>query len=410
MTLDKIVNGFNKTSKIVDNLSAKAAKVKPYIITAASAAAGSVSAKWAYNALEKIVGFYVPEATAALLAGATVTGAVAVAENQGLSHKYRNIWNKFKNADHSFFNASKYIDNKLHFDLYDKWDMIKDVCGNKFSRTAPAILSIGAMASMYGPEHWATWAAAAFGLYAAKGAWQGEKSPYQRIKFGNKFKEYFSRKNSIGAVAMALLSLGISAHSTLDYKPKHEPIKIAAPAASSPKPYNAPTQTKIEPKYEKPSPKYDPGKSNLVKAIEKEKTKTTQYQPVVNGGVITSKRGYRKDPITGKWRYHQGVDIAAPAYTPIRPINYGCGQVISTGKLKNYEDFGKIVAVDHGNGIISYYAHIDDIKVNLGDKVCKDTVLAVIADMRKMGRGTGPHVHVEVSKNGKSVDPMGYVR
>ena len=115
-------------------------------------------------------------------------------------------------------------------------------------------------------------------------------------------------------------------------------------------------------------------------------------------GVITSRFGHRSDPFHNKKRMHKGLDIAAPTGTPIHPIRPGT--VVSSGKRGG---FGNVVIVDHGAGVTSLYAHCNELKVQKGDKVRPGDVIATVGST---GRSTGPHLHLEVHKDGRAVDPM----
>ena len=115
-------------------------------------------------------------------------------------------------------------------------------------------------------------------------------------------------------------------------------------------------------------------------------------------GVITSRFGRRTDPFHGKKRAHKGLDIAAPTGTPITPIRPGT--VVSAGKRGG---FGNVVIVDHGQGVTSLYAHCNELKVQKGDKVGRGDIIATVGST---GRSTGPHLHLEVHRDGSAVDPM----
>jgi murein DD-endopeptidase MepM/ murein hydrolase activator NlpD len=118
----------------------------------------------------------------------------------------------------------------------------------------------------------------------------------------------------------------------------------------------------------------------------------------VDGGVVTSKFGARRDPFHGRTRAHKGLDIAAPQGTPIQPIRPGT--VVSAGKRGG---FGNVVVLDHGDGTTSLYAHCHELKVQKGDTVQRGDVIATVGST---GRSTGPHLHLEVHQDGTAVDPM----
>jgi murein DD-endopeptidase MepM/ murein hydrolase activator NlpD len=119
-------------------------------------------------------------------------------------------------------------------------------------------------------------------------------------------------------------------------------------------------------------------------------------------GVVTSHFGRRTDPFHGKKRAHKGLDIAAPTGTPIKPVREGT--VLSAGKRGG---FGNVVVVDHGDGVTSLYAHCDELKVNKGDKVRRGDTIATVGST---GRSTGPHLHLEIHRDGAAVDPISELR
>ena len=109
----------------------------------------------------------------------------------------------------------------------------------------------------------------------------------------------------------------------------------------------------------------------------------------VDGGKITSGIGWRLDPFgSGRMVYHRGIDIAVPEGSPVYPVQKGT--VYYAGPYKGY---GNLVAVNHGNGIITLYGHNATVKVTAGDRVDSTTVIALSGNT---GRSTGPHVHFEV--------------
>ncbi len=109
----------------------------------------------------------------------------------------------------------------------------------------------------------------------------------------------------------------------------------------------------------------------------------------VDGGRVTSGVGWRLDPFgSGRKVYHRGIDIAVPEGTPVFPVQKGT--VYYAGPYKGY---GNLVAVNHGNGVLTLYGHNALVKVTAGDRVDSSTVIALSGNT---GRSTGPHVHFEV--------------
>lgn len=118
-------------------------------------------------------------------------------------------------------------------------------------------------------------------------------------------------------------------------------------------------------------------------------------------GKVTSRYGLRYDPIDGRLRHHNGVDIAVPEGSPVRTAAEG--KVVFSGQLPGY---GNTVVVEHGDGLTSLYAHNSVNLVKTGDVVDKNSILALSGSS---GRSTGPHLHFEVRRNGVVVDPMGLI-
>ena len=114
-------------------------------------------------------------------------------------------------------------------------------------------------------------------------------------------------------------------------------------------------------------------------------------------GRESSQFGPRTNPITGKANYHTGLDIAARTGTPAR--SSGDGVVIRARRSGGY---GNMVIVDHGNGLTTRYAHLSEFKVKKGDQVQAGSVIGLVGST---GMSTGPHLHFEVRRDGKAVDP-----
>jgi len=112
---------------------------------------------------------------------------------------------------------------------------------------------------------------------------------------------------------------------------------------------------------------------------------------------ISSEFGERTDPITGKTRFHHGMDIAAHAGTPVYPASKGT--VIFSGVKGGY---GNMVEILHDDGLVTRYGHNAKNFVREGDVV---TPAEPIASVGSTGRSTGPHLHFEVLKDGRALDP-----
>jgi murein DD-endopeptidase MepM/ murein hydrolase activator NlpD len=113
------------------------------------------------------------------------------------------------------------------------------------------------------------------------------------------------------------------------------------------------------------------------------------------GGSITSLVGMRTDPIDGIWRQHNGIDIAIPTGTPVKPV--ASGVVVYSGSRSGY---GNTVVVEHDNGIITLYAHNSRLLVTPGQPVSSENILALSGST---GRSTGPHLHFEAWQAGTNV-------
>ena len=126
-------------------------------------------------------------------------------------------------------------------------------------------------------------------------------------------------------------------------------------------------------------------------------------RPVPNeGSFISSPFGTRTDPFTGRLRRHNGVDIAG--YIGM-PINATAAGVITISEART--GYGFVVEVNHGSGLITRYAHASSLIVSVGELVEKGQQIAV---MGTTGRSTGPHVHYEVIKDGRQINPNYYIQ
>lgn len=119
-------------------------------------------------------------------------------------------------------------------------------------------------------------------------------------------------------------------------------------------------------------------------------------------GWLSSFFGTRTDPFTGRPAQHNGVDIAGKLGTKILAV--ASGVVTWSGERYGY---GTMVEVNHGNGYVTRYAHNSENLVAVGDTVKKGQALGL---MGSSGRSTGPHVHFEVLRHGRAVNPVKYVR
>lgn len=124
-------------------------------------------------------------------------------------------------------------------------------------------------------------------------------------------------------------------------------------------------------------------------------------RPIVKGW-MSSEYGMRTDPFHGEKRWHAGVDFAGRRGAEV--IAVASGVVTWSGDRSGY---GKMVEINHSDGFVTRYAHNEKNVAKLGAIVKKGEL---IATMGSSGRSTGPHVHFEVYKNGRTVDPASYIK
>jgi murein DD-endopeptidase MepM/ murein hydrolase activator NlpD len=122
----------------------------------------------------------------------------------------------------------------------------------------------------------------------------------------------------------------------------------------------------------------------------------------VERGWISSRYGYRNDPFTGKKAFHHGVDVAGKKDSNV--VAVASGIVVWVGEKGGY---GRLVEVKHSDGYVTRYGHNGEILVSVGDLVTQGQPIAL---MGSSGRSTGPHVHFEIARNGKTLNPSKYLR
>lgn len=121
----------------------------------------------------------------------------------------------------------------------------------------------------------------------------------------------------------------------------------------------------------------------------------------VKQGWISSGFGRRTDPFTGKKKYHRGIDFAGKAGSEVLAV--AAGVVIASERQSGY---GNVVEIRHADGYVTHYAHNRENLVKVGDWVEKGEPIAILGST---GRSSGPHVHFEVRRNGKVVNPTRFV-
>ncbi len=126
-------------------------------------------------------------------------------------------------------------------------------------------------------------------------------------------------------------------------------------------------------------------------------------QPVNNKDLkrLSSYYGYRTDPIYKVRKFHPGIDFSAPTGTEI----YATGDGVIKNIVRSRRGYGNRVIIDHGYGYETMYAHIHDFKVRKGQKVKRGQLIATVGNT---GKSTAPHLHYEIRKDNKRVNPIYY--
>ncbi|CAB3911936.1 hypothetical protein LMG26788_04841 [Achromobacter pulmonis] len=119
--------------------------------------------------------------------------------------------------------------------------------------------------------------------------------------------------------------------------------------------------------------------------------------PITDYPYLSSSYGWRRNPVTGRPAMHEGLDFAAPPGTPILAAS---GGVVLEAKF--HPGYGNMVEIDHGDGLITRYAHASSLLVKQGQLVERGQPVARVGSS---GRSTGPHLHFEVRLAGQPLDP-----
>jgi len=122
----------------------------------------------------------------------------------------------------------------------------------------------------------------------------------------------------------------------------------------------------------------------------------------VEGGWYSSNYGWRIDPFSGQRAFHEGIDFMAERGTPIYAAAAG---VVSYSEY--HPQYGNMIEIDHGNGLITRYAHASARAVKTGDIVMRG---AKIGEVGRTGRATGTHLHFEVRRNGAPQNPTRFLQ
>ena len=137
-------------------------------------------------------------------------------------------------------------------------------------------------------------------------------------------------------------------------------------------------------------------KSELIAAIP-------TIQPIKNKDLtrVASGFGYRIDPFTKKRRFHYGMDFTAKRGTPI----YASGNGIVKRADNRSSGYGRHIRIDHGFGYVSLYAHLSKYNVRRGQKVKRGEIIGYVGNT---GRSAGPHLHYEILKDKKKINPLNF--
>ena len=140
---------------------------------------------------------------------------------------------------------------------------------------------------------------------------------------------------------------------------------------------------------------------NRLDAVRKEAARLPISNPAP-GRAISSTFGVRKDPFLGTPALHSGMDFSAPTGFPAKAT--AAGTVARAGWNGGY---GRLVEIDHGNGLSTRFAHLSRIDVVEGRKVERGDIVGVVGSS---GRSTGPHMHYEIRRDGEAVDPLRFIK
>lgn len=136
--------------------------------------------------------------------------------------------------------------------------------------------------------------------------------------------------------------------------------------------------------------------------IDSAKKKLIPTMLPVEGGWYSSNYGWRIDPFTGQRAFHEGIDVMAELGTMIRAA---AGGVVVYSEF--HPQYGNMIEIDHGNDLISRYAHASKRTVKVGDVVLRG---AKIGEVGRTGRATGAHLHFEVRQRGAPANPAQFLR
>lgn len=126
---------------------------------------------------------------------------------------------------------------------------------------------------------------------------------------------------------------------------------------------------------------------------------TNSVTPVL--GEVTSSYGYRDHPVNGEYLFHSGIDLAADIGTPVAAFADGTVDFIGES-----EAYGLYIQLDHGNGVKTFYCHCSALYAHKGEAVSMGQTIAAVGDT---GNATGPHLHLEIKRDGVLLNPIYYI-
>ena len=139
----------------------------------------------------------------------------------------------------------------------------------------------------------------------------------------------------------------------------------------------------------------------MIKKVEADKEKILAHPAIypmdIGAKRLSSNFGYRRDPFSQKYKFHDGHDYSAQIGPPVYTTANG-----RVKKSKYWGSFGNYIEVDHGNGYITAYGHLSTRNVKAGDKVYRGQK---IGEVGNTGRSTAPHLHYEIQYQKKAIDP-----
>jgi len=144
---------------------------------------------------------------------------------------------------------------------------------------------------------------------------------------------------------------------------------------------------------------------NVLEALLLQSSASRRFMPSlppILDGWFSSNFGFRIDPFTGQRSFHEGIDFPAETGTPV--LAAASGKVVFADV---HPEYGKMVEIDHGNGLVSRYAHASQLLVKEGDLVVAGQRVASVGTT---GRSTGPHLHFEVRQNGVPQNPARFLK